>query len=271
MKKKIFISIAGLLTLVIILGVFLTRSELIEVDGYNVEIVIKGEGGPTVIFESGFTGGRILWLLTQYQVSKDATTLVYERAGLGKSDLRPEDRTASQMAQELYELLQKVELPPPYVLVGHSAGGMYMKLFASRYPELIGGLVFVDPATGEVYERWQANEPNGWAGIEEMLREVGATEGTLGQLRVLPQSILEIRDIELPLVPTTIITATKPSVAPSPLETEADMEFWLESHNRLATSIPDSRHVIYNDKNHFNILFDGRIVDEILAVVNQVK
>jgi hypothetical protein len=269
MKKKVIFASVALLALLVAAAFYLTRSELIEVDGYSVEISVKGEGGPTIVLESGFTGERLLWLFTQYRLASHATTLAYERAGIGKSSPRPESRTASQMADELHALLKEVGVPPPYVLVGHSAGGMYMKLFASKYPELVGGLVFIDPATEEMYERWQSSEQNGWLGIEAKLREIGATEGTLGQLRAMPQSIEEAKNVQLPSVPTTIITATNPSS--SPLETEEDMEFWLETHKHLAESITGSRHVIYDDRNHINILFDGRIIDEILAVVNHVE
>ena len=122
--------------------------ELVQVGNLKVETKIDGMGRPAVIFESGFTGGVFLWQPVQSEV-RHALTLSYERAGLGRSDPGPEPRGAEQIARELHALLAAKAIPPPYILVGHSAGGLFVRVFAHAYPKESAGLVLIDPATEE--------------------------------------------------------------------------------------------------------------------------
>jgi len=69
----------------------------------------------------------------------------YDRAGLGWSDLRPMPRTADRLVEELHTLLKRAAIPPPYILVGHSFGGLTMPLFAARFSDEVAGMVLVDP------------------------------------------------------------------------------------------------------------------------------
>jgi pimeloyl-ACP methyl ester carboxylesterase len=82
----------------------------------------------------------------------------YERAGLGRSDPGPKPHSAEQIARELHALLKARAIAPPYILVGHSAGGLFVRVFAHQYPEEIVALVLVDPATEEDYERMQRDK-----------------------------------------------------------------------------------------------------------------
>jgi pimeloyl-ACP methyl ester carboxylesterase len=132
--------------------------ELVQVGKLKVEAKIEGAGSPAVIFESGFTGGLFLWGPVQSQVGNETQTLSYERAGLGRSDLSAEPRSAERIARELHALLAAKAIAPPYILVGHSAGGLYVRIFAHMYPNEIAGLVLVDPATEEDYERMQKDK-----------------------------------------------------------------------------------------------------------------
>ena len=115
--------------------------ELVQVGKLKVEAKIEGAGSPAVIFESGFTGGLFLWGPVQSQVGNETQTLSYERAGLGRSDLSAEPRSAERIARELHALLAAKAIAPPYILVGHSAGGLYVRIFAHMYPNEIAGLV----------------------------------------------------------------------------------------------------------------------------------
>src|ERR1700722_16558073 len=113
--------------------------ELIQVGNVRVETKVEGTGSPSVILESGFTGGLFLWGTVQSQIAKQTLTLSYERAGLGRSDPGPEPRSAEQIARDLPALLKAKTLAPPYILVGHSAGGLFVRVFAHMYPKEIAG------------------------------------------------------------------------------------------------------------------------------------
>lgn len=106
-------------------------------------------GGPAVVFDAALGGSSLSWTLVQPQVAAFTTACAYDRAGFGWSDAGPRPRTAGRIADELYELLMRAGVPPPYVLVGHSFGGLTIRAFAARHPSLVAGFVFLDPAHPE--------------------------------------------------------------------------------------------------------------------------
>lgn len=88
---------------------------------------------------------NLSWTDIRRKLAESYRVVSYDRAGLGWSDIGPMPRTADRIVEELHSLLQRADIPPPYVLVGHSFGGLTMPLFAARYPEKIAGMVLVDP------------------------------------------------------------------------------------------------------------------------------
>ncbi len=117
---------------------------LVDVGGHRLHLLEMGAGSPTVIFEAALGATSRSWALVQPEIAKQARTLAYERAGFGWSDRGPEPRTASRILEELRTLLRNAPVAPPYVLVGHSFGGLVVQLFAAKYPGEVAGLVLVD-------------------------------------------------------------------------------------------------------------------------------
>lgn len=89
-------------------------------------------------------GPGALWWDVQRELAKDMSVYTYDRAGLGWSDPGPWPRTFAAMADELHQLLTVAAIPPPYVVVGHSTGGIIARQFAARHPKGLAGLVLVD-------------------------------------------------------------------------------------------------------------------------------
>jgi pimeloyl-ACP methyl ester carboxylesterase len=116
----------------------------IDVGGYRMHIDCTGQGSPTVILESGLGDTYVSWRKVQPQIAKFARVCSYDRAGLGYSDSSSQPRTSKTMAHELHALLRAAEIPPPYVLVGHSMGGFNVRLYASLYRSEVAGMVLVD-------------------------------------------------------------------------------------------------------------------------------
>jgi pimeloyl-ACP methyl ester carboxylesterase len=127
--------------------------QLVDVGGYRLLLACQGEGSPTVVMEAAIGETGLLWSLVQPAVAKRTRACVYDRAGLGWSDPSPEPRTAAVMVQELHRLLGTAGIPGPYVLVGHSFGGLLVRLYAARHPQEVAGLVLVDSAHEEQYRR----------------------------------------------------------------------------------------------------------------------
>lgn len=110
-------------------------------------LLILGEGAPTVIFAYGLNGDLANWARVQPAIAAETRTVAFDKAGMGFSDPGPMPRTASATVDDLRAALRAAGVPPPYVLVGHSAGGLSMRLFAFRHPEEVCGMVMVDSAS----------------------------------------------------------------------------------------------------------------------------
>ncbi|MGN6366794.1 MAG: alpha/beta fold hydrolase, partial [Phycisphaerae bacterium] len=114
------------------------------------------------------------WRMVQEGVGRFARAVAYERAGMGKSAAVGGVRDAATIARELHAALVSVGLKPPYVLVGHSMGGVYVRVFAGMYPSEVSGMVLVDPTQGDMYEPMEAvkgwfaaHRPGDWGRVEE--------------------------------------------------------------------------------------------------------
>ncbi len=126
-------------------------------DGRRMNLVCMGEGSPVVILENGL--GHSAWSLVQDQLARTTRTCAYDRAGMGFSDEGPRPRDASAVAADLHALLPAAGLKGPYVLVGHSIGGFFVRMYADLFPDEVAGLVLVDPSVENATERALAAEP----------------------------------------------------------------------------------------------------------------
>ena len=113
--------------------------------GCRFYLLEKGSGGPTVLFEAGIAATNLNWFHIQEKVADFTGTASYDRGGLGWSSPSRTARTPGNIAEELHSLLQCAQIKPPYILVGHSFGGLVMRRFAVLYPEDVAGVVLVDP------------------------------------------------------------------------------------------------------------------------------
>jgi pimeloyl-ACP methyl ester carboxylesterase len=120
-------------------------------------LVEKGSGNPTVLFEAGIAATNLNWLHIQEPVSRFTATVSYDRGGLGWSSPARTARTPANIAVELHQLLENASIKPPYILVGHSFGGLVMRRFALNYPAEVAGMVLVDPMR---IEEWPPLDPS---------------------------------------------------------------------------------------------------------------
>lgn len=127
----------------------LPPGRLVDVGGFRLHINSTGSGRPTVVLDAALGASSISWALVQPEVARFARVCSYDRAGFGWSEAGPFPRTVGRIAGELRTLLDRAGEPPPYVLVGHSFGGLVMRVFAARYRADVAGLVLVDPAHPE--------------------------------------------------------------------------------------------------------------------------
>ncbi len=127
--------------------------KMIDVGRFRMHLYCVGQGSPTVILDSGLSDTWLHWHKVQPQVAQFTRVCSYDRAGLGWSEPSPRPRTSRVIAEELHALLKKAQVPPPFVLVGHSMGGLNVRMYVSLYPSDVVGMVLVDACHPEQSRR----------------------------------------------------------------------------------------------------------------------
>ena len=118
--------------------------KLLDVSGCRLHLQSAGSGTPTVVLETGLGSMSSAWAWVQSETAEFAHVVSYDRAGLGWSDSDTTPRTAMLAARQLRSLLQSANTSPPYVIVGHSMGGFFIRVFTELFPNEVAGLVLVD-------------------------------------------------------------------------------------------------------------------------------
>ncbi len=117
------------------------------VNGHKMRIDCTGSGSPTIALDAGLGNDGLIWGGVQPVLAKTTRVCSYDRAGFGWSDALPPPRDADHIAAELHGLLSAAGIGGPIVLMGHSISGIYIRDYATRYPEDVAGLIFVDGST----------------------------------------------------------------------------------------------------------------------------
>jgi pimeloyl-ACP methyl ester carboxylesterase len=177
-----------------------SRDAVLVVNGQNYHIETSGTSGPNVVFEAGLGNDSSTWKLVAGPIAQFARVILYDRAGLGQSlPMKNETSaiTAEEVASNLHSLLAAADIQPPFILVGHSLGGLYMQMFARKYPGDVSGAVLLDSASPDAPSELKTRarlEPGTPAYLEE--------EG-------IPESNRQVANCgSFPSVPLTVIAAT---------------------------------------------------------------
>lgn len=238
-------------------------------------IAQRGEHGPTVVFEAGAGGPLEAWVLVQPVVSRFAHTLSYDRAGNGQSRKGAPPRDARNVAHELQSLLQHAGVAPPYILVGHSLGGPYIRMFADLYPSEVSGLVLVDPTQEDLIAWAKARDTNRTQQAEapRLDDEVGCATLTFSEIT---------NRLVAPEIPVVLITGLGPREPPGFLsksmrdELQKDQESTraakLRFHRAWVEKAARGRLLITENSGH-GIPFEepDLIVQSIREVLDQAK
>lgn len=118
--------------------------QMVDVGGYRLHINCMGSGSPTVVIDAGWGDWSAKWSWVQPEVARTTRVCTYDRAGMGYSEAGPLPRNARQFAQELHTLLHQANIPGPYVLVGHSLGGLPVRVFVHDYATEVDGVVLIE-------------------------------------------------------------------------------------------------------------------------------
>ncbi|WP_391205265.1 alpha/beta hydrolase [Psychrobacillus sp. L4] len=157
--------------------------QLIETKYSDIHAIVTGEGKVIVILEAGLGSVSIDWCYVQPEISNFAKVISYDRGDYGWSRTKRNSLTSLDSVEELNEVLKKLNIQPPYILVGHSFGGLSMRLFASMYPDDVAGIVLVDAVHENQYITSNQNKKF------QRLVTFGYATSLMGLPRILKQKI----------------------------------------------------------------------------------
>jgi pimeloyl-ACP methyl ester carboxylesterase len=239
------------------------------------------------------------WVWVQREVSDSTRVCAYDRAGMGWSEMGPQPRDAKQISSELHTLLTKADIEGPYVLVGHSFGGLYMQTYAARYPDKVAGVALVESSHPDQFSYRQvardSYEPQkqifsvfslaARLGIIRLVSKLAPTSPELPQqqrvqIDALSPSTRQVSTIALEFraTPQTVTqTRSLRSLGDKPLAvvTAGTSEpEWLKLQDDLATLSSNSTHPVVKGATHTSVMYDrsdaqvtsAAIVDVVQAV-----
>lgn len=129
------------------LDLYASPQHLVRLDnGRQMNMLCQGSGSPVVILEAGAGGSTLEWRSVQRKIAQTTRVCAYDRAGMGFSDPGPLPRTADAVVSDFVALLHAAAIEPPYVMVAHSLGSYYVRLYADHHPREVAGMVLVDPS-----------------------------------------------------------------------------------------------------------------------------
>jgi pimeloyl-ACP methyl ester carboxylesterase len=245
----------------------------LDVGGYQLYFRCAGQGTPTVVIDAGLGEGLEAWAAAQMQVAASTRVCAYDRAGVGKSEPGPKPRTSQQMVKELRTLLRKANIQGPYVLVGHSLGGLNAQLHAAQYPNEVAGLVLVDPSFHDMLARFESLISEEWKPLWNSQFESdaeGMTEADFVTSCAQVSAAGKILDI-----PLVVLSAGQPVQLPpqfSGFPGVAVVRVMQEGHAVIARASARGRHIIAADLDHATIHRQPElIVDAIRQVVAEAR
>lgn len=193
-----------------------------------------GTGSPAVVFEAGAGDDMRVWSKVYPDVATSTTAFAYSRRGQDVGTPGIWNRNGDAIVEQLRSLLAARGVKPPYILVGHSLGGLYLQLFAKRHPDEVAGIVLVDTTTADQWERTKKEHFGAYLSVQTVstLTALGA-DGA--ELRGVPETSRQWMEAgALPRCPTILLTATKPGA----LGGQSFVEFRKQLQTHLAQSWP---------------------------------
>lgn len=253
--------------------------KMIDVGGRKLDCCVYGKGAPTVVLVSGLEAPQAYWNSVIPELAARTTVVTYDRAGVGKSEIGDLPTHGERSARDLQALLDKMNVPKPYILVGHSYGGNVVRLFASMDPEDMGGLILEDTQHEDVlvemrkilkgkdleaFDRLMADrfrtpeDPKTEADYREMTRE---------QVR---------KSKPLPLIPFVILTSAGRAKAMQPLFSDEAIEEIERSdtalNNKLAALIPGGKQIIVEGTGHdIHVDKPAALIAPLVEMITEVR
>lgn len=242
-----------LLTVVLVVGAFLgvgacstapRDASLATVDDYPVAYRVLGSGKPVVVMISGLGNGMATFESVASEISKSATVIIYDRSGYGSSGIAAGPRDAAGAERELSGLLEQTGVPGPYVLAGHSLGGLFAEYYAAKHPDRIAGLILEESRPADFSRRCEASGISMCTPLPSMTR--GKSRGEQDEVLAMPATVAQV-EAAGPARGIPVLVLSRPARAGAkPFEA-----LWAAAQSDLAARYPGSLHLVASSGGHY--------------------
>jgi pimeloyl-ACP methyl ester carboxylesterase len=237
-----------------------------DVGGRSLYLTCSGAGSPTVVMDAGLGNSHDTWKSVAPAVTKLTQTCTYDRANMGDSDPAPKPRSSNDVVADLHRLLAAAAIHPPYLLVGHSFGGLNMRLFASNFPAEVGGLLLVDPTpTTFLADECAVVDPSLCATLRADWNPSKNSDGLS-----LEQSSREVDSAApLPNVPLVVLAATEhkqPAVTEKRAQAAIEAA-WRNAEAKLAGSLPHGKLVVVSSGHDIQQLHPEAVISALKSML----
>ena len=225
----------------------------VDMGGYQMYIKISEQKNPTIVFDAGSGDDSSVWNKVAPIVENFAQAVVYDRVGLGKSqpDSKMQPVTSQDVINSLRALLKKENLKPPYILVGHSRGGLNMQLFAEEYPQEVTGMVLIDSVS-----RNQTHHDAPPAKTANYYLEAITAKQSIEQVK---------KAGKFPNIPLIVLSATCHHLSPAQ---ETQWQTW--QHELTLLSTQSQQIIAYGSPHYIQQRQPQLVIDAIATMVNKV-
>lgn len=267
-----------------------STERMVDVGSHSLHAVVAGKGAPPVVFESGIGARSEEYRQLQERIAATTTTVVYDRAGYGASEVGPLPRDSRTEVEELRTLLAALDIDGPYVLVGHSLGGLNAEVYADLHPEEVAGMVLLDPPPlgfirGEDYPElisMAAQMTEEWQGIADagLESENAADRAEAGFFQMLASEHREMFGASADEASSVTSFGDTPLVVvasgvPNPAFGEIADEYqryWAAESEALSAKSTRGRFVLAEDSSHMlHAETLDLVVDIVLSMVDSLR
>ena len=232
----------------------LDKKELmVDVGGYKLHCRVFGKGTPAIVLISGANVLQTYWDMVIPTLSAKTTIVTYDRAGYGKSGIGNHVYHGVQQAEELKVMLDKIDIQGPYILVGHSFGGYFARLFSSKYPQSMAGLILEDTTSENVTEYRRRRLKGEDLKFFKKMEDGPLPENVRPEIKARKITEKQVREIsQMPRIPFLIISGGK-QLNRRRFSQESNrimQEIKIELHKKCLELIPDGKHIIVEGVYH---------------------
>jgi pimeloyl-ACP methyl ester carboxylesterase len=230
--------------------------QMIDVGGRSLHCRVYGTGAPTVVLISGLNAPQSYWNSVVPDLAERATVVTYDRPGIGRSEVGNLPLHGEQSAKELHVLLEKLAVPKPYVVVGHSHGGSVARLFVSMYPKDVSGLILEDCQHESVLEEQRKLlKGQDLAALNDMAARMSNTADPKTEMDYNSMTSEQLRtSAPLPTIPYAVIASGNRSKAVPPGFSDQArgqlIALGMDLQKRLVSLIPGGKHIVAEGVGH---------------------